>query len=102
MSEPYEIRYLATAERDLIDIFEYIKKDNPPAAISQLDKFHKSISQLALHPYLGAVPNDERLRKLGYRLLIVDKYLVFYVVKTKTVQIRRVVHSARRYSFLSR
>jgi plasmid stabilization system protein ParE len=38
MSEPYEIRYLSTAENDLIDIFEYIKKDNPTAAISQLEK----------------------------------------------------------------
>jgi len=24
MSEPYEIRYLSIAEKDLIDIFEYI------------------------------------------------------------------------------
>ena len=100
MSEPYEIRYLSTAENDLIDIFEYIKKDNPTAAISQLEKFDKSISQLALNPYLSVIPKDERLKKLGYRMLIVDKYLVFYVVKTETVQIRRIIHGARRYSFL--
>ncbi len=100
MSEPYEIRYLSTAEKDLIDIFEYIKKDNPSAAISQLEKLDKSVSQLALNPFLGVTPKDERLKKLGYRILIVDKYLVFYVVKTGTVQIRRIIHGARRYSFL--
>jgi plasmid stabilization system protein ParE len=33
MSDSYEIRYLRTAEKDLIDIFEYIKKDNPSAAL---------------------------------------------------------------------
>ncbi len=100
MSEPCEIRYLSTAEKDLIDIFEYIKKDNPSAAISQLEKFDKSVSRLALNPFLGVTPKDERLKKLGYRILIVDKYLVFYVVKTETVQIRRIIHGARRYSFL--
>jgi len=100
MSEPYEIRYLSTAENDLIDIFEYIKKDNPTAAISQLEKFDNLISQLALNPYLGVIPKDERLKKLGYRMLIVNKYLVFYVVKTETVQIRRIIHGSRRYSFL--
>jgi len=100
MSEAYEIRYLNTAEKDLIEVFEYIKKDNPTSAISQLEKFDKSISQLVLNPFLGVIPKDERLKKLGYRMLIVDKYLVFYVVKTKTVQVRRIIHGARRYSFL--
>jgi plasmid stabilization system protein ParE len=100
MSKPYKIRYLSTAEKDLIDILEYITKDNPSAAISQLERFDKSISQLALNPFLGVVPKDERLEKLGYRMLVVGKYLVFYVLKTGTVQIRRIIHGARRYSFL--
>jgi toxin ParE1/3/4 len=100
MSEPYEIRYLSTAERDLIDIFQYIKKDNPAAAISQLEKFDKAISQLASNPHLGVIPKDEKLKKIGYRMLIVDKYLVFYIVKTEYVQIRRIIHGARQYSFL--
>jgi len=100
MTKPYDIRYLRTAERDLIDIFEYIKKDNSAAAFSQLERFDISISQLALTPLLGAIPKDERLKRLGYRMLIVDKYLVFYVVKNKAVQLRRIIHGARRYSFL--
>ncbi len=99
MGEPCEIRYLSTAEKDIVDGFEYIKKDNPAAAISQLKKFDKSISQLASNPFLGLIPKDERLKKLGYRMLVVDKYLVFYVVKTGTVQARRIIHGARRYSF---
>ena len=100
MSKPHKIRYLSTAQEDLIDIFEYTSKDNPTAAISQLKRFDKSISQLASNPFLGVMPKDERLKKLGYRMLIVGKYLVFYVVKGGTVQIRRILHGARRYSFL--
>ena len=100
MSKPCEIRYLNTAENDLLDIFEYIKKDNATAAISQLEKFDKSISRLATNQFLGVIPKDERLKKLGYRMLIIDKYLIFYVVKTEIVQVRRIIHGARLYSFL--
>ena len=100
MSKPRKIRYLSAAQQDLIDIFEYINRDNPTAAISQLEKVDNSISQLASNPFLGVIPNDKRLTKLGYRMLIVGKYLVFYVVKSETVQIRRIIHGARQYGFL--
>ena len=100
MSEPFKIRYLSTAENDLYDVFDYIMRDNPSAAVSLLEKFDCSISQLAVNPEIGVVPKDDRLKKLGYRILIVGKYLVFYVMKAKTVQIRRIIHGARQYSFL--
>lgn len=100
MISPFKIRYLSTAENDLDDIFTYILRDKPSAAASLLKNFDRSISQLAFNPELGVVPKDERLKKLGYRALVVGKYLMFYVVKGKTVQIRRVIHGARQYSFL--
>jgi len=58
------------------------------------------VSHLTSNPLIGAVPNDERLRKLGYRILVVDKYLVSYVVKGRMIQIRRILHGARQYEFL--
>jgi toxin ParE1/3/4 len=100
MISPFKIRYLSTAENDLDDIFTYILKDKPSAAASLLENFDSSISQLAFNPELGVVPKDERLKKLGYRILVVGKYLIFYVVRGKTVQIRRVIHGARQYGFL--
>lgn len=100
MSPLLTIRYLSTAQRDLVEIFEYIKQDRPEAASGLLDKFEQSIGNLAANPELGRIPKDERLKRLGYRMLVVDKYLVFYVLKPKTVQIRRVIHGARRYDFL--
>lgn len=100
MSRPFTIRYLPPAEKDLNDIFDYISNDNPSAAVSLLEKLDTLISQLAYNPELGVVPKDDRLRNLGYRMLIVDKYLVFYVFKGKAIQIRRVIHGARRYGFL--
>lgn len=100
MSGGSTIRYLPSAVKDLDDIFDYIVRDNRPAAISLLEKFDRLISQLALNPELGVAPKDDRLKRLDYRILIVDKYLVFYVIKRKVVQIRRIIHGARQYSFL--
>lgn len=96
----YDIRYLPTAEADLEEIVDYILRDNPLAAASVLEKFDGAISRLADNPYLGVVPRDDRLGRLGYRMLIIEDYLVFYVVKPKTVQIRRILHGARNYRFL--
>jgi len=100
MTGSLEIRYLATAERDLGDIFEYILKDRPVVASSLLEEIDRSISRLSRNPELGVVPKDDRLKKLGYRVLIIRKYLVFYVVKNKSIQIRRILHGARQYGFL--
>jgi len=96
----YEIRYLKTAECDLYGIFDYISQDNPTAAADLLERIDHSISRLASNPYLGVVPKDLRLKNKGYRMLVVEKYLVFYIVKNETVQVRRILHSARNYNFL--
>jgi addiction module RelE/StbE family toxin len=100
MNHIYEIRYLSSAQRDLHDIFDYVQRDNPQAAVALLEQFDKTIAHLAVHPLMGLIPKDERLRRLGYRMLTVEKYLVFYVIKNESVQIRRIIHGARQYQFL--
>ncbi len=100
MTGSLEIRYLSTAERDLENIFDYIMKDRPAAAKSLLEAIDRSIARLSFNPDIGAIPRDERLGKMGYRILIIQKYLVFYVVKPKFIQIRRIIHGARQYGFL--
>jgi len=100
MRKPFEIRYLTIAVRDLEDIFDYIARDRPVAAAALLEKFDKTISQLADFPELGVLPKDDRLKRIGYRMLIIEDYLVFYVIKFETIQIRRIIHGARQYGFL--
>jgi addiction module RelE/StbE family toxin len=100
MVKPFEIRYLPSARRDAIEILEYIQLDNPKAAVAEVDRFDKEIGKLADFPLLGKVPNNQRLSQLGYRILIVGNYLVFYVVHEKYVEIRRIIHGRRQYEFL--
>src|SRR5271157_3217506 len=100
MVENFRIEYLPIAQEDLNDIIDYIQKDNPDAAELFADRLDKAVSNLARFPKSAHVPNDERLQNLGYRMLVIDKYLVFYFIKENLVEIRRIIHGSRRYSFL--
>ncbi len=100
MDKTYKIEYLPIAEEDLSNIIHYIMLDNPDAALSMADKLDQSISVLELFPNSGTVPDDVRLKALDYRMLVVDPYLVFYVVLNDTVEIRRILHGKRKYNFL--
>jgi len=102
MSKKYNIMYLPVARRDLIDIIEYIQKDNPSAALNLLNKIENTISKLEDFPLMGSVPKDSLLQYKGYRVLIIEKYLVFYVVNESDleIEIRRIIHGKRKYDFL--
>jgi addiction module RelE/StbE family toxin len=96
----YSVVYLKRAQQDLGDIFDYIYRDSPEGAARFLDEIDKKLGRLARFPTSGSIPKDERLRKLGYRVVVVGEYLAFYRIQKTTVQIRRVIHGRRRYAFL--
>ena len=102
MNNKFRIEYLPIAEKDLTEILEYIQIDNPAVALNLLDEIDKAISKLSYFPYMGSIPKDQRLILLNYRMLVVENYLVFYVVfdEEEVVEIRRVLHGKRKYDFL--
>jgi toxin ParE1/3/4 len=91
----YEIRYLPLARKDLIDIVTYItdhlKASN--AAMDLLDALDESISRLKQFPYSCKVYQPTKLLEDEYRILTVNNYAVFYVVKEQVVEIHRVVYA---------
>ena len=100
MKKKHKINYLPIAQQDLIDIFDYIREDNPTAAAKFIDKIDKSISKLELFPKLGVVPKDDRLEFFGYRMLVIDSYLVFYVIIENIVEIRRIIRKQKIFFFI--
>jgi toxin ParE1/3/4 len=100
MSKKYEVRYLPAAQQDLTDILNYIRQDNPTAAYKLIQEIDKIVSRLEEFPNMGVIPKDLRLKSLSYRMLVIDNYLAFYIVKDSIVEIRRIIHGKRRYSFI--
>ena len=93
----YTIRLLRAAEDDLNEIITYIAVDNRAAAESIAIRIEKNLAYLSYHPYLGKIPIEEELARLGYRFLIVQDYLIFYTIEEQTVWVHRILHSARDY-----
>ena len=93
----YAIKFLRAAEEDFTEIVTYIAAENPTAAEQMANKIEKNISLLANNPYLGRIPEDEELVRLGYRFLVVQNYLVFYTVEERTIFVYRIIHGARDY-----
>ncbi|HEX7713766.1 MAG TPA: type II toxin-antitoxin system RelE/ParE family toxin [Bacillota bacterium] len=102
MGKKYDVRYLPASQKDVTDIVDYIKQDNPSAAIKLIDEITEVISHLEDFPSIGSMPKDLRLQSLNYKILVIDNYLVFYTIKEEDniVEIRRILHGKRRYSFL--
>jgi len=44
---------------------------------------------------IGHIPRDDKLKSSGYRVLVIESYLAFYIVRGKPVEIHRVVHGSR-------
>ncbi len=95
MPVKYILRYLPIAQEDLLSIFDWIANDSPNRAMKFVDKLDERICLLETHPMLGRVPRHPKLREYGYRVLIIESYLVFYVLRKKTIEIHRVIHGSR-------
>lgn len=98
----HKIKILQIAQDDMKSIIAYIRLDNPDTAIHMYKKINSSIGNLASFPLMGTVPRNKKIAEQGYRMIIVDPYLVFYLIVTeeKTVEIHRVIHGMRDYSSL--
>ena len=95
MPEKFIIRYLPIAQGDLIGIYDCIARDSPTRASSFVQRIDKRIGALAQSPNLGRIPRHPRLKKFGYRVLVLDSYLVIYIIRGQTVEIHRVIHGSR-------
>jgi addiction module RelE/StbE family toxin len=95
--EHYKVKIYPAAEQDLLDIIDYLNTLSPNAALKYYDLLTDEIASLSRMPERCPRPKDLALAAKGYRYLIVEKYLVFYVVVGDTVQIRRILYGKRDY-----
>lgn len=98
--EKYELKIFPLAEQDLKDITSYLNELSPQAAFKIYDEIINSIASLEQMPMRCPLAKNTVLRAKEYRMLVVHNYVVFYVVRGKTVQIRRILFGRRKFEFL--
>ena len=96
----YKIVRSELADNQIRSIILYIAESfGVDIALDKLDELEQEIRLLADKPYLGMLPHDATLRRCGYRVLILEKNLLFYKVNEtdKIIEIHAVVDQKMDY-----
>ena len=96
----YSIIRTDTADAGIRKIVLYVSQNfGKAAALKKLDEIEQRILSLGDNPYLGTEPRYPVLRRQRYKVLILDKDLVFYKIEEekKTVVIYAVVDQRQDY-----
>ena len=97
MPKKFKIRFMPLAIQDISEITDYIAivLSAPQAAYDLLTKIDEAVGPLERFPFAFPTYKDTAFAKLGYRIRLVDNYLLFYVVIGNVVEIRRVIYAKR-------
>ena len=93
----FKVEIFPTAQDDLRSIVEYLNTLSPQVALKYYDLLVDKINKLSVLPERYPLARDEQLKLRGYRLLLVNNYIAFYVINNKSVEIRRILYARRHY-----
>jgi toxin ParE1/3/4 len=96
----YKVLRTDTADALIRNIVLYIAENfGNEIALNKLDDLEKSILKLEDNPYIGTEPRYTVLKRQGYKVLILEKDLVFYKIdeKRKVVTVYAVVDQRQDY-----
>jgi len=97
----YTVLIYPKAEEDLFEIKEYFEKELKTSASPLFEKFYSCIERVEVNPFIFPLVKDDYLNQLGYRMIVIDNFLVFYIIVDGEVQIHRFLYGKRDYfSFL--
>ncbi len=98
--ENYKLKFLQPALEDIEEIILYIAKDSKIDALKMHEEIIEKSNKISSFPKLGRKVPDEKMSKMGFRMLLVSSYIVFYRVIDNKIYIYRVLHGARNYPML--
>lgn len=96
----YKVIRTDTADAGIRKIILYVAQNfGNSVALEKLDEIEKRILELGDDPYIGTDPRYLVLKRQGYKVLILEKDLVFYKVdeEKKTVVVYAVVDQRQDY-----
>ena len=88
-----KVRWTPEAERDRDDVWEYIARDNPLAAIATDELFSEAVAKLVEYPLLGRTGQISGTREL----IPHESYRIVYEVNDETVWILALLSTSRQW-----
>jgi len=93
----YKVRIYPSAENDLIEIKDYFVNKLKTTPNNLFEKLYKIIDVLEENSFIFPLLKDIFLNQLGYRMVPVDNFLLFYIIENNEVQIHRFLYGKRNY-----
>jgi len=97
----YSVNITDTAKQDLREIAIWIAKKSKDIEVGKkyVRELREECKKLASLPDRGAFPNDRILRSAGYRYIVYEEYLIFYLIDSERhiVNIMSIFNAKRDY-----
>ena len=95
----YSIKYSEEAKQDLLGIKRYIKYTlkEPIIAEKNIFKIKETIKKLKDNADIYRIIDDDFIKKLEIRKIMIDNYIIFYRIKDETVEIVRIMNQRRNW-----
>ena len=95
----YSIVYSEEAKQDLINIKSYIKYNlkEPKIAEELISKIKNEVETLKSNPESFALIDEEYIRRLEMRKIIVENHIIFYIINNNNVEVVRIMNSRRNW-----
>lgn len=95
MATKFHVEITKTAQNDVVEIWDYIARDNLRAAEHFISELEKQLDSLERFPGRCALIPETEIFGSQYRHLIYKKYRTVFRISGKAIYILRVIHSAR-------
>jgi len=97
----YKLRISKLYKEDTSSSYNFIKYrlEAPMAAENLKKKIKEKINKIKENPYFRPLVQDKYLASLGYRLINVKNYMIFYIIgeDNKHLKIVRFLHNKRNW-----
>jgi addiction module RelE/StbE family toxin len=98
--EKYPILIFPSAENDITELKDYFVNVLKTSPNQLLEKVLHEIELLEDNPFIYPLVKDPYLNGLGYHIIPIDNFILFYVISEKEVQIHRFLYGKRDYKQL--
>lgn len=100
MKKKFTVLIYPCAETDLLEMKDYFENKVKVSANKLFEKFYSANDILETNPFVYPLVKDPYLNQLGYRIITIDNFILFYVIENIEVQIHRFLYGKRDYLLL--
>ena len=95
----YKLVFSKLYKRDVDSSYNYIKEnlEAPMAANNLIMEILEKLNKIKDNPNIRPLVQDKYLASLGYRLINVKNYMIFYIIDNNHIRVIRFLHNKRNW-----